>query len=494
MMSFMGQWAHILCVLLCALFVACVAEESASKSSLQATNTMCPNLCRAPAGYEVAPSGATLVRCAANHFNDGTGRICTRCPSQSTFSAEGGLTSVSACSCRPGFYRVAGECTACQRGSYKTNFGDWDNLGDGHGEGMNGCNACPAHMSTLLSGSTKVSDCMCLPGFELVGGICNKMSCPAGSVLIVDDYQASCKCISGYGLVTYLHNGSIVCAQCGDGLFQDSIGLEECSSCGHNTMSTPPRANRTACACLPGFEAGLYDGPDVQGGNCVPHCGPGEGGRHGLCVPCKSGEFKDTVGETCSSCPGPRSSSPTRNTEQSKCSCPYNTIEVEPADIAVIDRLGPFLQDSVESIISTNTLVRASNTSSHLQLLRIDGAPGAITVTVGGHLVFQCGRRTCAPTTLDLRGMRGIVNATASVSSIARATSFTLQWYTRRQVVLRGGAHVWWPAVAAHAEEWAASGSLSPGSSVFRTRNVFSSTIATCSPCPLHLVCSAHVR
>jgi hypothetical protein len=39
---------------------------------LPATNTMCPGLCRAPAGYQVAVSGANLEPCPANHYNDGS--------------------------------------------------------------------------------------------------------------------------------------------------------------------------------------------------------------------------------------------------------------------------------------------------------------------------------------------------------------------------------------------------------------------------------------
>ncbi len=90
----------------------------------RASNTMCANLCRAPAGYEVAVSGSTILSCPANHFHNGTGMLCTRCPSPSTFSADIGLTSVSACHCSAGFHRVAGECTACEHGSYKAEIGD----------------------------------------------------------------------------------------------------------------------------------------------------------------------------------------------------------------------------------------------------------------------------------------------------------------------------------------------------------------------------------
>ena len=146
---------------------------------------------------------------------------------------------------------------------------------------------------------------------------------------------------------------------CRDCTFKDSLGNGKCSTCGPNTVSTGPRANRTACACSPGFEPGVQDGPDVEGGSCVAECGPGEEGSQGFCSPCKSGQFKNVSGEKCFSCPATQSASPTGNTQESRCSCPYNTINVQAADMTVIDRLGPFLQDSIQSITVENTLLHA---------------------------------------------------------------------------------------------------------------------------------------
>jgi hypothetical protein len=78
--------------------------------------------------------------------------------------------------------------------------------------------------------------------------------------------------------------------------------------------------------------------------------------------------------------------------------------------------------------------------------------------------------------------MRGLLNATAPASAI------TLRWRTRRQVVLaESAAAAWFPAAAAQAQAWAAAGRLRPGAAVFRARNVFSSTVTACAPCPAGL-------
>jgi hypothetical protein len=235
----------------------------------------------------------------------------------------------------------------------------------------------------------------------------------------------------------------------------------------------------------------VQDGPDVEGGSCVAECGPGEEAGKGFCSPCKSGQFKNVSGEKCFSCPAAQSASPTRNTQESKCSCPYNTIDVQAADLTVIESLGNFLQDSIQSITAENTLLSSPDTSFPLFRLLVVGAPRAVTVTVGGRLVFQCSRATCSPTTLDLSGMRGIINATASSEE---ATIFTLQWYTWREVILRDNPQLWWSAAATRAEEWAAAGNLGSGGAVFRSRNVFSIDVDRCLSCPVNLRCDAYMH
>ena len=149
----------------------CETEEQ--KLSFVGSNHMCPNLCRAPAGFEIAASdasGPSIIRCAANHFQDGSSKTCTRCPSPSTYSAETGWTSFASCACSPSYHRVAGTCTACVQGFYKTDAGD----------GL--CNACPEHMTTLLHGSTRESDCVCTLGYEVLHGKCKKITCAEDSV------------------------------------------------------------------------------------------------------------------------------------------------------------------------------------------------------------------------------------------------------------------------------------------------------------------------
>ena len=220
-----------------------------------ATNTQCPNLCRAPAGYAVTASGMNVQTCPANHYNSGSAKACTTCPWPQTFTAGTGLTSVAQCACRPGYERVGGVggvCTACALGSFKNTTGDA------------ACASCAAvlgpHSTTLQSASANASACVCKPGYAVVGGACQLTACPAGSVVVLTQSAASCQCAPGFAFGGLLQNGSVVCAACGDGLFKDFIGNAACTSCGANTVSLAPRANRTACACAPDTLADISTG------------------------------------------------------------------------------------------------------------------------------------------------------------------------------------------------------------------------------------------
>jgi hypothetical protein len=339
---------------------------------------------------------------------------------------------------------------------------------------------------------------VCKPGYAVVGGACQLTACPAGSVVVLTQSAASCQCAPGFAFVQNLPNGSVVCAACADGLFKDHIANAACTSCGVNTISLAPRANRTACACAPDYEPGLTDGPDVPGGSCVAECEPGFEGARGVCTQCGVGKFKASKGQVCNSCPSARSASPRGNTQASKCSCPRSTLEVAAADLVVVERLGPLLDDSAESLSATGALLLAANASRPLWRLEIAFPPTgarAARVTVGGRLVFACARGSCRSATLELQGMRGLLNATAAPA--AALTSFTLRWRTRRALVLAPNAAqnaaAWFPAAAAQAQAWAAAGRLRAGAAVFRARNVFSTAVAACAPCPAGLRCAAHV-
>jgi hypothetical protein len=440
----------------------------------------------------VTSSGANLEPCPANQYNNGSAKACTTCPWPQTFTAGTGLTSVAQCACRPGYERVGGvggACTACALGSYKEAAGDAS------------CAACASllgpYSTTLQPASATASACACWPGYERVGGAgaCQLTACAAGSALVLTQSAASCQCAPGFAFVQNLPNGSVVCAACADGLFKDHIANAACTSCGTNTVSLAPRANRTACACAAGFEPGLTDGPDVLGGSCVAECEAGSEGARGICTQCGVGKFKASKGQVCSSCPGALSSSPRGNTQSSKCSCPRSTVEVAAADLVVVERLGPLLDDSAESLSATGALLLAANASRPLWRLEIAFPPTgarAARVTVGGRLVFACARGSCRSATLELQGMRGLLNATA-----APAAALTLRWRTRRALVLAPNAAqnaaAWFPAAAAQAQAWAAAGRLRAGAAVFRARSVFSTAVTACAPCPVGLRCAAYV-
>jgi hypothetical protein len=164
--------------------------------------------------------------------------------------------------------------------------------------------------------------------------------------------------------------------------------------------------------------------------------------------------------------------------------------------MVVVERLGPLLDDSAESLAGTGALLLAANASRPLWRLEIVFPPSgarSARVTVAGRLVFACARDACRDTTVELQGMRGLVNASSPAAAL---TSFTLRWRTRRQVVLAesaAGSSAWFPSAAAQAQAWAAAGRLRKGAAVFRARNVFSTSVTACAPCPAGLRCAAHV-
>ena len=452
--------------------------------------TSCPNLCRAPAGYAVTSSGANLEPCSANHYNNGSAKACTACPWPQTFTTATGLTDVQQCACRPGYERLAtGVCTACALGSFKESSGDA------------ACASCAAvlgtHSTTPQPAAANASACVCKPGFALVNGACTLTTCPPGASLVITESFAACSCSPGFAHLENLHNGSVVCTACADGHFKDNVANAACTSCGLNTVSAAPRANRTACACAPDYEPGALDGPDVLGGSCVASCPPGFTGSHGNCAKCTTGKFKPSKGKACLDCPGARSASPVGNVFASKCSCPQSTMEIAAADMVVVERLGPLVDTSAESLAGDDALLVDANENRHLWRIEIlfpsVGARSAL-VTVGGRIVFACARNACHDTTLMLQGMRGLLNA-SSLSSSQGHTRFSVSWRTRRQVVLAASsaAAKWFQHAAAQAEAWAAAGRLRAGAAVFRTRHVYSANVTACAPCPKGLLCAAHV-
>jgi len=446
--------------------------------------TQCPNLCRAPAGYAVTASGMNLQICNANQYNNGSSKACTTCPWPQTYTNVTGLTTVSQCTCRPGYERLAtGVCTACALGRFKNATGDA------------ACASCDGvlgpHSTTIQTASANASTCVCKPGYAVVGGTCQLTACPAGSVVVITPTAASCQCAPGFFYSSTV-NGNVVCAACNSGFYKDLIGNAACVSCGSNTVSAAPRANRTACACALNYEPGQFNGPDVVGGSCVAQCPPGFHGVAGNCAKCPPGTFKTSVGQTCSTCTGARSASKLGSTLATACTCPYKTFEVAAADMVTVERLGPFIDASAESQSNSTSLFVAANTSRVLWRIQIAfplDMPKlrSATVKVANRQVFSCSRGSCKNTIIELHGSRGIVAATSTDAT------FTLRWRTRRELVLAPyhpqNAAAWWPAALAQAQAWAAQRRLLPGAAVYRSPAVFSTAVTVCTPCPTGLKC-----
>ena len=482
--------------------VACVACAAGTFNSLVnattcytcdsggGTQTACPGLVRAPAGFEAVAETGGIRACPVNHFQDGTSNVCTKCPEPSTYTAQGGLTSVLQCVCVEGYERSEGVCIACSTLSYKGVSGDGP------------CSACTANSQTLTPARTSALACLCNPGYQAATGTCvacgagkTKLSlsntdqcvqCPSHSTLRLGAQHLSekCECNPGY------YNSSTAqelsdCRQCTPGSYATGYGAKTCQSCPLFATSPPAAAAITACQCIANYEAGLSGGPE-SGHPCVATCGVGKKGSAGICAACEKGKFKSTIGTACSSCPGVRTASAAGATAASKCSCPKGKVGIKQDDMVVVEGVGGW--DTSDSLLETapvgqELVYEPALDSPRIWKLSVAGPAGVLSVRVNENLVFQCALwNGCRDVVVDLRGTRGRVRASSSTGVIE------LHAFKQRQVVLRQGPYMTLSSEAlAQVRAWAAQGRLRPGDAVFRAKNVF--TESECSECPRGLAC-----
>jgi len=482
--------------------VACVACAAGTFNSLVnatmcyacdsggGTQTACPGLVRAPAGFEAVAETGGIRDCPVNHFQDGTSNVCTKCPEPSTYTAQGGLTSVLQCVCVEGYERSEGVCIACSTLSYKGVSGDGP------------CSACTANSQTLTPARTSALACLCNPGYQAATGTCvacgagkTKLSlsntdqcvqCPSHSTLRLGAQHLSekCECNPGY------YNSSTAqelsdCRQCTPGSYATGYGAKTCQSCPLFATSPPAAAAITACQCIANYEAGLSGGPE-SGHPCVATCGVGKKGSAGICAACQKGKFKSEIGTECSSCPGVRTASAAGATAASKCSCPKGKVGIKQDDMVVVEGVGGW--DTSDSLLETapvgqELVYEPALDSPRIWKLSVAGPAGVLSVRVNENLVFQCALwNGCRDVVVDLRGTRGRVRASSSTGVIE------LHAFKQRQVVLRQGPYMTLSSEAlAQVRAWAAQGRLRPGDAVFRAKNVF--TESECSECPRGLAC-----
>ncbi len=457
------------------------------------TATTCPQLLRAPAGFEAWLGG--IRACPANHFQDGTSNECTPCPAPSTYSAAGRLTSARECVCAAGYTRPAdGVCVACGLGSYKDSSGD------------SPCTVCTANAQTLLPSRTSAAACLCSPDFEGQGGLCaacpegtRKLSisntdrcvqCPPRSTLLspAPHLSEKCACNPGY------YNSSVAqelsdCQPCAAGSYADAYGTRTCTACPLLSSSPPAASSRGQCQCIAFHESSQNGGPEI-GRPCVASCGPGRWGTHGACFPCAKGSFKSNVGSECSTCPGYRAASRESATSAGQCVCPSKQIGIRKTKMAVIDRLGAW--DTTDTLlrVSGQELSVAAQELVHdtargspaLYQLVVRGATN-LTVHIDNYLAFQCRAwHKCSDLTVSLRGARGRVRA------LSGGGRMELHVFKRRQAIMRSG-YIALDAVALdQLGRWVAEGRLRPGDAVFNSKTVFDSTV--CEACPRGLKCT----
>ena len=488
--------------------VACVACAAGTFNSLVnattcytcdsggGTQTACPGLVQAPAGFEAVPETGGIRACPANHFQDGTSNVCTKCPEPSTYTAQGALTNVRQCVCAAGYERLpTGVCTACSTLSFKSATGDGP------------CTPCTANSETALVARTNALSCLCRPGFQAISASCVACSlgktkltlsnvdpcvqCPSHSTLRLgaEHLSEKCECNPGY------YNSSVnqplsVCLPCEQGFYADAYGLKQCIAC-PVFSSSPPAANNIAlCECLPKYEPGLSGGPE-NGHPCVASCGLGLKGAAGLCSNCEAGKFKSEIGKVCSVCQGARIASKPGAVSQSKCSCPQKQVGIKTTDMAIIESVGEWSTSNTLLLTASagqELVYTLAQNSPRLWKLVVSGPAGALSVRVNDNLVYECEAwNGCRDVTVDLRGTRGSVRAQSSLATVE------LHVFKEREVVLSQGLYMSLSSEGlAQVRVWASQGRLRTGDAVFRGRNVFDSDV--CSPCPRKLVCQEYIN
>ena len=135
------------------------------------------------------------------HKNFSGHGACSVCPEFS--SSPETSTSLTNCTCDPGYVGANGQCTSCETGQYKA----------GRGDGI--CSDCPA-LSSSPEGSEVVEECTC-------------------------------------GVGAFGSNG-FVCRLCEPGKYKPEVGSDDCLECTRNSFSLAGSQNSAACMCNLGYQ------------------------------------------------------------------------------------------------------------------------------------------------------------------------------------------------------------------------------------------------
>ncbi|CAN0361085.1 unnamed protein product, partial [Ectocarpus sp. 12 AP-2014] len=218
----------------------------------------------------------------------------------------------SVCTCNDGFQGSGGgsECSECPLGSYRNLEEEDDPLAEGV------CSPCPSNSTTLQNGSWLKSQCVCATNFyDEQGGAGSEpscLACPSGSRTLTAGAVniTSCECEPG----RIFNTTSGACEGCAAGTYKPAHGnhIGLCLPCPTGTYSdTVGATSQSFCEkCPVGFYGGSYGLSSVTG--CVA-CPAGTFGAvqglssESMCTDCWPGYYSGSVGassyETCIECP-----------------------------------------------------------------------------------------------------------------------------------------------------------------------------------------------
>ena len=395
-----------------------------------ADHTSCPGLTIAPAGYEVNTNGDNVELCPSNHYQDGSGAVCTECPYPATYSSAGGLTSVGECECRPGYSRSGGVCAACDIGTYKPDAGDA------------ACTACGSHATTQSVASADVLACVCIAEYEPIVKDCIEcvehaykniignqscVLCGANSSLLIDSAHAveGCECKPGYESLSVQ-----ACTACPHGKFKADFGNVHCDSCGDFTTTAHiASTNQTQCQCILGYEDGPVGGPDVDCAECVcvASCAAGLHGSAGTCQLCGEGKYRDNVDLTVRDCQlcsdlgtGVRTASRSGSIYTTNCSCPEGYMGLSSDKFVIVTSIERAPDERMVSESVSAGVARIAESTNELMRLDIADLTSDVTISVDLRVVFEARSFHGSVFSVSLEGMRGdlLVQATSGTYTL----------------------------------------------------------------------------
>ena len=268
---------------------------TANSTSNGATGLVSVEDCLCKAGFSGATGYDSCDDCPANSFkaqagNGEEGQVCLACPTGTTTAGATAAASASACVCFAGYYGLSsgdGACQPCNTDTYKSAVG--------FGAAGDVCLSCPANSTTSGAvGVSDMSQCMCRAGFfgdanagcQACGTdvfkrnagngdvetctVCGPLSSSGNQTSISD--SSACLCKPG----AYGAQGHTSCQWCPVDTYK--AGLENavaCTACGPNAVTNGLIGSSSVDACL---------------------CKPGFYGSHGVCNPCPADTYKSGLG------------------------------------------------------------------------------------------------------------------------------------------------------------------------------------------------------